>query len=47
MDAMEILCDTYYYGNWGVKDYAKSLFWGEKAIQAGSVNAKEFWTFNI
>ncbi len=41
MEAMEILCDAYYYGNWGIKDYSLSLYWGNKANEKGSKQVKE------
>lgn len=41
VSAMEVLCDSYYYGNIGIKDYELALFWGERARQNGSIRAKE------
>ncbi|MCD7920648.1 MAG: sel1 repeat family protein [Clostridiales bacterium] len=41
VDAMEALCDSYCYGNLGEKSYEKSIYWGQKAIDNGSVRSQE------
>lgn len=41
VDAMEALCDSYFYGTLGEKNYEKSLYWGQKAMNSGSVRSQE------
>lgn len=41
VDAMEALCDSFFYGTLGEKSYEKSIYWGQKAMEHGSARSQE------